>query len=164
MRVLVIYAYHIHILCAGTRFGLPLRLRHSDASDQVRTRHKPLVGRVEVRGIANHLRDENAVEGVPVQQREPADKSGRVRADRQLVNPVSRAARAISAGSNAKSPRPRPALVAISQMLAALNSTSVSPLSIVARISPSSLPGSASAHSRTCVSSNTRISGLRMPR
>ena len=78
MRVLAIYAYHIHILCAGTRLGLALRLQRSDASDQVRIRHKPLVARVEVRGLANRLRDENAVEGIPVQQGEPADKRGSV--------------------------------------------------------------------------------------
>jgi len=112
--------------------------------------HELLIGRVESRWLDDRLRDENAVKGIAVQQGQPADKSSRVRAERQFGEPGIECGFGQSRrGSNAKSPRPSPALMAISQMLAALNNTSVSPLSIVERVSPSSLPGSASAQSRT---------------
>jgi len=46
-----------------------------------------LIDRVERRWLDDRLRDENAVKRIAVQQGQPADKSSRVRAERQFGEP-----------------------------------------------------------------------------
>src|SRR5439155_14410401 len=65
----------------------PLRLLRPDTSDQVRIGHELLIGGVESCGLDDRLRDENAIEGIAVQQRQPTDESRRVRANRQFGEP-----------------------------------------------------------------------------
>jgi hypothetical protein len=64
-----------------------LQLARSDQLDQVRIGHELVIGCVEGCGLDDRLRDENAVERIAVQQRQPVDKSSRVRADRQFGKP-----------------------------------------------------------------------------
>ena len=93
----------------------------SDQGDQFGVRRQLGVGRVQAHWTSHRLRHQQTIERIAVVRRQVCDPGCRLRPHRQLEEACLTAPCATSSGRTAKSAWPSPALMATSQMLAALN-------------------------------------------
>ena len=121
------------------------RYRMPTCRTKLRIRRELRVGRVEEGGLGDRLGDQHPVEGISMQEGQFGDENSGARAERQIGVAGSRRPNSQRSprGQKGKSARPSRRLIAISQMLTALNEHgSSAALSMVVEVASSSRCGS----------------------